>query len=115
MLKPKRSDFNKFDRMPAMNRIFLMLALVLAVGGCTTTQKGAGAGGLAGATLGGIIGHQSGDGVKGAAIGGAIGTAAGMIVGDKLEKKFCPEGGEVYTEDIKFCPKHGVELKYRDR
>jgi uncharacterized protein YcfJ len=98
-----------------MKRISVMVILTWAVIGCTTTQKGAATGGLAGATLGGIIGHQSGDGVAGAAIGGAVGTAAGLIVGDKLEKKFCPEGGEVYTEDIKFCPKHGVELKVRDR
>ncbi len=95
------------------NVICLILALVLV--GCTTSQKASTVGGLGGATLGGIIGHQSGDGVKGAAIGGAIGTVGGMIVGDKLEKKFCPTGGEVYTEDVVYCPKHGVELKYRER
>jgi len=98
-----------------MRKQISIIALMLVLAGCTTTQKGAATGGLTGATLGGIIGHQSGDGVKGAAIGGAVGTAAGMLIGNKLEKKFCPEGGEVYPEDVKFCPKHGVELKYRDR
>lgn len=98
-----------------MKRMITVLVLASALAGCTTTQKGAAVGGLGGATLGGIIGHQSGDGVKGAAIGGAVGTIGGLIVGDKLEKKFCPVGGEVYTEDIKYCPKHGVELKYRER
>jgi len=95
------------------NAVFVILFLSLI--GCTTTQKSATLGGLGGATLGGIIGHQTGDGVKGAAIGGVIGTAAGVFIGDKLEKKFCPVGGEVYTEDVVYCPKHGVELEYRDR
>lgn len=98
-----------------MNKLTILAALVLGVTGCTTSQKAAATGGAAGATVGGIIGHQSGDGVKGAAIGGVVGTVGGMIVGDKLEKKFCPVGGEVYTESVTYCPKHGVELKYRER
>jgi len=98
-----------------MRNGLLVLLLSVALSGCTTSQKAATAGGLGGATLGGIIGHQTGDGVKGAAIGGAVGTAAGVFVGDKLEKKFCPVGGEVYAESVVYCPKHGVELKYRDR
>jgi hypothetical protein len=28
--------------------------------------------------------------------------------------KFCPVGGELYGEDIKYCPSHGVELKYKE-
>lgn len=98
-----------------MNKTIWIVVIAIGFAGCTTTQKAATTGGVAGATLGGIIGHQSGDGVKGAAIGGVVGTVGGMFVGDKMEKKFCPEGGEVYTDDIKFCPKHGVELKERDR
>jgi outer membrane lipoprotein SlyB len=91
--------------------LFLLLAFSLI--GCTTTQKGAAVGGVGGATLGGIIGHQSGDGVKGAAIGGALGTVAGMVVGEKMEKKFCPVCGAEYTEDVKFCSKDGTELKLK--
>ena len=98
-----------------MNKELIVIVLMMGLIGCTTSQKAATTGGLAGATLGGIIGHQGGDGVKGAAIGGVVGTAAGLFIGDKLEKKFCPEGGEVYTEDVVYCPKHGVELKYRER
>jgi uncharacterized protein YcfJ len=94
--------------------IFLFVAMLTAVG-CTTTQKAAGTGGLAGATLGGIIGHQSGDGLQGAAIGGVIGTIGGMVVGEKIQTKFCPAGGETYTADVTYCPKHGVELKTREQ
>ena len=98
-----------------MKNILCCLVLLLGLAGCTTSQKAATTGGLAGATLGGIIGHQSGDGVKGAAIGGVVGTVGGMLIGDHMEKKFCPVGGEVYTESTEFCPNHGVELKYRER
>ena len=94
--------------------IFLLIAMLTVVS-CTTTQKAAGTGGLAGATLGGIIGHQSGDGLQGAAIGGAIGTIGGMVVGEKMQTKFCPTGGEAYTADVIYCPKHGVELKVREQ
>jgi len=98
-----------------MRRDIFMLASILFLSGCTTSQKAATAGGLGGATIGGIIGHQTGDGVKGAAIGGVIGTVGGMVVGEHLDKKFCPVGGESYTEDVKFCPTHGVELKYKEK
>ena len=29
--------------------------------------------------------------------------------------KFCSVGGEEYGEGIKYCPTHGVELKYKQR
>lgn len=98
-----------------MKKFAIILGMVLVVAGCTTTQKTAATGGLAGATLGGIIGHQTGDNVAGAAIGGVVGTVGGMIVGEHMQKKFCPVGGETYTEDVVYCPKHGVELKLREQ
>ena len=97
-----------------MKKIILASLFALVVAGCTTTEKSATIGGLGGATLGGIIGHQSGHGVAGAAIGGVIGSAGGMAVGEHAQKKFCPVCGATYTEDVKFCPKDGTELKYRE-
>ena len=73
--------------------ILILAAIVITAIGCTTTQKGATLGGLGGAAVGGIIGHQSDHGVEGAAIGGAIGAVGGMIAGEKMDKKFCPECG----------------------
>lgn len=99
--------------MNTMNMRVGLFILVLAAAGCTTTQKGAAAGGLGGAALGGIIGHQSGHGVEGAAIGGAVGTVGGLIVGEKMDKHFCPECGASYTSGVKFCPKDGTELKLK--
>ena len=98
-----------------MNQLIFILTAIFLMMGCTTTQKAATIGGMSGATIGGIIGHQSGDGVKGAAIGGVVGTVGGMLVGEKMAKKFCPVGGEEYPEDVKYCPTHGVELKYKEQ
>ena len=95
--------------------MFLFVLLFVFLSGCTTTQKAATVGGVGGATIGGIIGHQQGNGVKGAAIGAAVGTIGGMIVGDKMEKKFCPVCGRGFTEDVEYCPDDGTELKYKQQ
>lgn len=47
----------------------------------TRTQNGATAGGLAGAVIGGIIGHQNDEVPEGALIGGAVGAIAGGLLG----------------------------------
>jgi uncharacterized protein YcfJ len=63
--------------------------------------------------LGGIIGNQSDHPVAGAAIGGAAGVVGGMLVGEHMDKKFCPVCGRAYTSDKKFCPVDGTELKFK--
>ena len=83
--------------------------------GCTTTQQGAGVGAVAGAGLGAIVGHQSGNRDKGALIGGATGALGGALIGNSMKKKFCPTGGESYDESVSYCPKHGVELQYKQK
>jgi len=65
----------------------IILLLVFAVSGCTTTQKRAFAFGSIGTLLGGVIGHQSGDGVKGAAIGGLTGTTVSLAFDTDKKKK----------------------------
>lgn len=90
-----------------------MFLIVISTIGCTTTQKGATLGGLGGATIGGIIGHQSDHGVEGAAIGGAIGAVGGMIAGENMDKKFCPQCGRSYTSSYMLCPTDGTELKLK--
>ena len=91
----------------------VLIILTVAATGCTTTQKGAALGGLGGATVGGIIGHQSDHGVAGAAIGGAVGAVGGMLVGEHMDKKFCPVCGRAYTSDTRFCQVDGTELKLK--
>ncbi len=106
--------------MNGMRTNFLKGVLILAAFtliGCTTTEKAATVGGLGGATLGGIIGHQSGNGPTGAAIGAAVGTIGGLLVGEHMEKneqkKFCPLCGAEYGADETYCPKDGTELKLK--
>lgn len=95
----------------------ISLGLVLAIlvlGGCTTTQKGAGIGATTGAILGTIIGHQSGSEIEGAAIGAAVGGIAGAAIGKEVGKvKFCPECGAEYPIEATFCSIDGTELKIK--
>lgn len=92
--------------------IVLALAL-LVVSGCTSTQKGAGLGGLIGAGTGAIIGHQSGHTKEGALIGAAAGAAGGALIGDQMATKFCPMCGADYTAGVQYCPKDGTELRFK--
>ena len=114
-----------------------VVALVLA--GCeamgtaaqSKTTQGAVLGGLLGAGTGAIVGNQSDHAGAGTAIGAGLGALGGALVGHALEEgqktqssstpvatsrtKFCPVGGELYGEDIKYCPNHGVELRYKEQ
>lgn len=101
----------------------------------TKTGQGAVMGGLLGAGAGAILGNQSGHAGEGAAIGAGLGALSGGLIGrgmDETERKaqqqtyppaggatvggtkFCPVGGETYPESTKYCPTHGVELKYKE-
>jgi uncharacterized protein YcfJ len=50
-------------------------------------QTGAALGGLGGAAVGGIIGHQSGRGLEGAAIGAAAGAGTGALIGNAQDER----------------------------
>ena len=109
------------------------------------TTQGAVLGGLIGAGTGAIVGNQEGHHAgAGTAIGAGLGALSGALVGHALEEqekklqqqqyppasgtapatgttaiagrtKFCPVGGEVYPENVKYCPNHGVELRYKEQ
>lgn len=89
--------------------------LLLFVVGCTTTEKAATVGALGGATVGGIIGHQTGHPLGGAAVGAAVGGLGGMVVGEHMQKKFCPVCGREYTGDAVYCSVDGTELKMKQQ
>ncbi len=96
-----------------MKYIGLVLLLSVLLMGCTTTQKGAGIGAAVGAGAGAIIGHQSGRTAEGAAIGAAVGGLGGALAGEQMAIKFCPVCGTDYPSDVRYCPKDGAELKYK--
>lgn len=89
----------------------LLVLAIFILAGCTTTQKGAAIGAGTGAVIGGIIGHQSGEGPTGAAIGAAAGGLGGALIGEQMDSKFCPVCGKRFTASQKFCPADGTELK----
>lgn len=120
-----------------------LAAVALMGAGCenigTAAQSKTVQGGLLGSALGAgagaIIGNQTGHAGSGAAVGAGLGALGGGLMGNAMEErdraatnqaippasatqghvKFCPVGGEVYTdESIKYCPRHGVELKYKE-
>lgn len=94
--------------------------------------QGAALGSALGAATGAIIGEQKGKAGAGTAIGAGLGALGGGLVGSALEAqekkyqqqqlpaamaqtKVCPVGGEEYPESVKFCPNHGVELRYKSQ
>jgi len=120
---------------------WIMALCVMALAGCegvqsaaqTKTGQGALLGGLLGAGTGAIIGEQTGHAGAGTAIGAGLGALGGAGIGSALDAqdkkieqmqqpqattqtatKFCPVGGEVYPESVKYCPNHGVELRYKE-
>lgn len=101
------------------------------------TNQGAILGGLLGAGTGAIIGNQTGHAGAGTAIGAGLGALGGGLLGHGMEEqsravqqqqfppatttapatgrvKFCPVGGEIFPESVKYCPNHGVELRYKE-
>ena len=124
-----------------MRRIAVIGVALVAAGlaGCESmgtaaqskTNQGAVLGGLLGAGTGAIIGNQTDHAGAGTAIGAGLGALGGAMVGHAMEEnqqrtqqqttpvatnrtKFCPVGGELYGEDVKYCPNHGVELRYKE-
>lgn len=53
------------------------IAAVTALAGCSQTEKGAGFGAIAGATVGGLATNS----VEGAVVGAAVGGAGGALIG----------------------------------
>ncbi len=73
-----------------MKHLILPLFAALAVTSCATgpnAQTGTVVGGLGGAALGGLIGHQSGRGLEGAAIGAGLGALGGNAVGNAQDQR----------------------------
>lgn len=78
-----------------MRKIILAMAAVVAVSGCSTTEKDVGAGAAIGAVAGGLITGNA----KGALVGAAVGGASGLLVRN-LRNGYCEyrdNNGNLYT------------------
>lgn len=77
--------------MNARSSTALVVAVTMVAGaGCASmnkTERGAAAGGGAGAALGALIGHKTGSTARGALIGAVIGGAAGAVIGHKMDRQ----------------------------
>jgi len=79
--------------MRKQGNFLIAVVFLMALSGCAENQtkvaEGAGIGGILGAVVGGVVGHQQkGDhAIGGALIGGALGAAAGGIAGSQIENK----------------------------
>lgn len=116
-----------------------MVAMAALLSGCESmgtaaqskTVQGTALGTALGAATGAIIGNQSDHAGAGTAIGAGLGAIGGGLIGNAMEEnsrraqqqstpvatqrtKFCPVGGELYGDDVKYCPNHGVELRYKE-
>ncbi|AZN97020.1 membrane protein [Mesorhizobium tianshanense] len=84
-----------------MRKTMLLMALLVPLGACSQTEKGAAVGGLGGAAVGAAV---AGDPVEGAVIGGAVGAVAGALIGRASESGQCryrDRYGRVY---VARCP-----------
>jgi uncharacterized protein YcfJ len=94
-----------------MRKITLLVFILAAALGCSTTQQGAGVGAVVGGVGGAIIGHQSGHTGTGAVIGAAAGGLTGALVGEQLDTMFCPSCGRRYTGSKSVCAYDGAALQ----
>jgi hypothetical protein len=102
----------------------------MGVAGQSKQVQGSVLGGLLGAGTGSVIGNQTGHAGAGTAIGAGLGALGGAMMGNALNEqdrgaqhahlpaaygttKFCPVGGELYGDQVIYCPVHGVELRER--
>lgn len=84
-----------------MRNIIIAAIAVIAVTGCTATERGATVGALGGAAVGAAVND---DGVEGALIGGAIGAAAGALVGRASEPGRCIYRDRYGRQYVAACP-----------
>ncbi|MGO4834596.1 YMGG-like glycine zipper-containing protein [Rhizobiaceae sp. 2RAB30] len=87
-----------------MNKPAMMIAAVLALAGCTSTQQGAVVGGLGGAAIGSVV-AAPGNRTEGALVGAAVGTVAGALVGRAADPGRCCYRDQYGRRYVANCPR----------
>lgn len=94
-----------------MKRLAIFVFVYVLVAGCAATPRGTGGRAIAAGTAESIIGRQSDAAAEGAVTGAATAAVDGAIVGERMEKKFCPVCGKRYTSSVEYCPYDGAQLQ----
>lgn len=81
----------KLIQLASLTFLLGLFAGCASDGNTVNTKEKAVMGGLGGAVLGGVIGHQSGRGLEGAAVGAAAGATAGGVMGSAQDEKSKPQ------------------------
>jgi len=105
----------------------VLSAVAVGVGACAGTgAHGETLGSAVGKAAGAVIGHQHGQTGIGSGIGSDLGGVAGSAISSSREggkppadkspahavrAKFCPTGGERYSDSLHYCPIHGDALQ----
>jgi hypothetical protein len=79
----------------------------------TQTRDGAVLGGVAGAVIGGIVGHQNDETPEGALIGGAVGAIAGGLIGNQQQRQAEQYRTQQYYSQPRYYHQHGVPHYYQ--
>lgn len=84
-----------------MKNFIYAAAVAMTVAGCTTVERDAAVGGVAGAAIGGLATGR----VEGAVIGGVVGAAGGVLLGQATRRGYCEyrdrRSGRIYVDR---CP-----------
>lgn len=86
-MKNPQKNRNLIHRIPSVGAAALAGVMMVSCASGPNARTGTVVGGLGGAAVGGIIGHQSGRGLEGAAIGGALGALGGNMIGDAQDQR----------------------------
>ena len=106
-----------FCKKPGLTvAVSIFLAAGSVFGQASNIQRGAAAGGTAGAILGGVIGHQNDETIEGVLIGGAVGAVAGSLLGnqqDKFQRQVTHQRAVDYSQgvslnDVVYMTQNGV-------
>lgn len=84
-----------------LRKTVIAMALLLPLGACSQTERGATVGGLGGAAVGAAVAN---DPVEGAVIGGAVGAVAGALIGQANEDGMCRYRGRHGRVYVDRCP-----------
>ena len=97
-----------------MKKIAILILIGGLVSGCAATRnvaEGQAAAPGAPAAVDAVIGQPADPGTQDSSLGAQTGAVGETIVGEHVEKKFCPVCGRRFPASIQSCPYDGAQLQ----